>query len=342
MVLFGSNDREQGIPDHSMQEVLDAVDKLGLTAPWTLSPQDARKQPTPADGAKEVMRQRGIDPNDDMGIATKDFEIPGPGGPIKARLYGTEDETSNKPVVVYFHGGGWVIADLDVYDATPRALAKATDCIFVSCHYRQAPEDRFPAAHEDAWAAWEWVTKNAREFGGDGEHFAVMGESAGGNLAANVSIRARDMGSTAPMLQVLIYPIAASATNSPSYDEQVGAKPLNKPFMEWFFQHYLENGSARADRRINLVDADLKGLPPTTIIAAEIDPLRSEGEVLADRLKDAGNDVGYTCYDGVTHEFFGMGAVVKDAAAAQAQVAASIKKEFGLGGILEKLADALG
>jgi acetyl esterase len=340
MALFGSNDRNQGTPDHRMQEVLDAVQKLGLTPPWTLSPQDARKQPTPADGAKEVMRQRGMDPNDDMGIATKDFEIPGPGGPIKARLYGKQDETDSKPVVVYYHGGGWVIADLDVYDATPRALAKATDCIFVSCHYRQAPEDKFPAAHEDAWAAWQWVTQNGCEFGGDGERFAVMGESAGGNLAANVSIRARDEGGVQPQVQVLVYPIASGDTNSPSYVENADAKPLNKPFMEWFFQQYLEDQSALSDRRINLIDENLRGLPPTTIIAAEIDPLRSEGKVLAERLEAAGNDVDYSCYEGVTHEFFGMGLVVKDAAAAQTRVAKAIKKELGQG-LMGKIADAV-
>ena len=340
MGLFGASDTGQGQPDTSMQEVLDAVKALGLTPPWTLSAAEARKQPTPADGAKQVMRARGIDPDDDLGVATKDFEIPGPGGAIKARLYGKQDETGTKPVVVYFHGGGWVIADLDVYDSTPRALAKATDCIFVSCHYRQAPEDKFPAAHEDAWAAWQWVTRNAASFGGDGERFAVMGESAGGNLAANVAIRARDEGGVQPAAQILVYPIASGDTNSPSYIENADAKPLNKPFMEWFFDNALENGGQRSDPRIDLVNANLSNLPPATIIAAEIDPLRSEGKLLADRLEQAGNEAGYTCYEGVTHEFFGMGLVVKDAAAAQTRVAAALNKALGHG-IMGKLADAL-
>lgn len=330
----------QGTPDHSMQEVLDAVAALGQVPPWTLTPAEARKQPTPADGAKQVMRGRGLDPSGDLGIATRNIEIPGPAGPIQARVYAKEGETDPRPIVVYFHGGGWVIADLDVYDATPRALAKASDCIFVSCHYRQAPEHKFPAAHEDAWAAWQWITQNASSLGGDGERFAVMGESAGGNLACNVSIMARDHGSESPALQVLVYPVAGNDMNTDSYIENADAKPLNKPFMEWFVSHVFEDKSQTSDPRINLVRADLTGLPPTTIIAAEIDPLRSEGKLLAERLEEAGNDVGYTCYEGVTHEFFGMGLIVKDAAAAQTRVAGALRKELRVG-VLGKLADAL-
>ncbi|MBA3676520.1 MAG: alpha/beta hydrolase [Sphingosinicella sp.] len=340
MGLFGSSDNDAGQPDSSMKEVLDEMQALGLTPPWTISAQEARKQPTPADGAKQVMRKRGLDPSDDMGIATKDFEIPGPGGPIKARLYGKQDDQSSKPVVVYYHGGGWVIADLDVYDSSPRALAKATDCIFVSCHYRQAPEDKFPAAHEDAWAAYQWVVQNAGSFGGDPTKIAVMGESAGGNRAANVSIRARDEGIYQPLSQILVYPIADNDTNSPSYLENADAKPLNKPFMEWFIENVFDDASQTNDPRIKLVSADLRGLPPTTIIAAEIDPLRSEGHLLADRLEAAGVDVTYACYEGVTHEFFGMGLVVKDAAAAQAKVATRVKNALGLG-VMAKLVDAV-
>ena len=340
MSLFGSDENRPGTPDHSMQEVLDALSSLGQTPPWTLSPQQARRQPTPADGAKQVMRDRGLDPKDDLGVATRDFTIPGPGGQIAARLYGKEGEDEAKPVVVYFHGGGWVIADLDTYDATPRSLAKATDCIFVSCHYRQAPEHKFPAAHEDAWAAWQWVLQNAASFGGDPERVAVMGESAGGNLAANVAIMARHNGGTQPRAQILVYPIAGNDTSTPSYLENADAKPLNKPFMEWFFKQVFEDQSQAADPRINLVAANLSNLPPTAVIAAEIDPLRSEGKILAERLEESGVDVTYKCYAGVTHEFFGMGLIVKDAAAAQSTVAFELKKHLRHG-VVGKLADAL-
>ncbi|UYY57913.1 alpha/beta hydrolase [Sphingomonas sp. S2-65] len=340
MALFGWDADGPARLDHSMQEVLDETRKLGLTPPWTLSPAEARKQPTPADGARQVMRNRGIDPDADLGVATKDFTISGPGGEIQARLYGRQNETGTKPVVVYFHGGGWVIADLDVYDSTPRALALATDCIFVSCHYRQAPEHKFPAAHEDAWAAYQWVVENAASFDGDPSRVAVMGESAGGNLAANVSIRARDEGFQLPVTQVLVYPIADNDTNSTSYIENAEAMPLNKPFMEWFVSHVFDNQGETADPRIKLVSANLAGLPPTTIIAAEIDPLRTEGKILAARLEAAGVDTSYTCYEGVTHEFFGMGLVVKDAAAAQTKVATHFKKALRVG-ILGKIANAL-
>ncbi|MBB5711579.1 alpha/beta hydrolase [Sphingomonas xinjiangensis] len=339
MVLFGSDADGSARLDHSMQEVLDETQKLGLTPPWTLSPAEARKQPTPADGAKQVMRNRGIDPDADLGVATKDFTIPGPSGAIQARLYGRKNETGTKPVVVYFHGGGWVIADLDVYDSTPRALALATDCIFVSCHYRQAPEHKFPAAHEDAWAAYKWVIENAASFDGDPTRVAVMGESAGGNLAANVSIRARDEGFPLPVTQILVYPVADNDTNSTSYLENANAVPLNKPFMEWFVSHVFDGQGQTEDPRLKLVSANLAGLPPTMIIAADVDPLRTEGKILAARLEAAGVDTSYTCYEGVTHEFFGMGLVVKDAAAAQTKVAAQLKKELRVG-ILGRIAGA--
>jgi acetyl esterase/lipase len=326
--------------DHSMKEVLDNLETLGMVPPWTLSPEEARRQPTPADGAKKLMADRGMDPNDDLGVHTRDITIPGPAGPIQARVYSPDEKPEGKPVVVYFHGGGWVIADIDVYDPTPRALAKASDCIFVSCHYRQAPEHKFPAAHEDAWAAWSWVRDNAASLGGDPERIAVMGESAGGNLACNVSIMARDSGTMLPATQILVYPVAGNDMTTPSYIENVDAKPLNKPFMEWFVRHVFTSQSETSDPRLNLVAAKLEGLPPTEVILAEFDPLRSEGRLLANRLEEAGVEVNCTIYDGVTHEFFGMGLVVKDAAAAQTRVAAKLDKEFAHG-LMGKLASVL-
>lgn len=340
MSVFGFDDDKAGAPDHSMQKVLDATAALGQKPIESLSPVEARQQPLPGDGAKVVMRERGLDPDDELGVATKDFTIPGPGGEIQARLYGRQDEDGTKPVVVYWHGGGWVIADLDSYDPSPRALAKATDCIFVSCHYRQGPETKFPAAHEDAWAAYKWVLENAASFGGDPERIAVAGESAGGNLALNVSIRARDEGLQPPLAQILVYPVAGNDMDNQSYRQNEFAKPLSKALIQWMVGHYLNDQSEASDRRINLVDADLAGLPPTTILAAEIDPLRSEGVLLAERLEAAGVEVDYKCYEGAAHEFFGMGLVVKDAAAAQTRAAAALKSAFGLG-VMGKLADVL-
>lgn len=340
MSIFGFGDGQPGTPDRSMQRVLDATLALGQKPLETLSPEDARKQPLPADGARIVMRERGLDPDDDLGVATRDFTIPGPGGAIQARLYGREDETEPKPVVVYFHGGGWVIADLDTYDASPRALARATDCIFVSCHYRQGPEHKFPAAHEDAWAAYKWVVENAASFGGDPERIAIAGESAGGNLALNCSIRARDEGVRMPLAQILVYPVAGNDMENESYRENEFAAPLGKALIQWMVGHYLKNLGESSDPRINLVSARLAGLPPTTIIAAEIDPLRTEGKLLADRLEAAGVEVTYKCYEGTAHEFFGMGLIVKDAAAAQATATFELRKHLRHG-VLGKLADAL-
>ena len=190
--------------------------------------------------------------------------------------------------MVYFHGGGFVIADLDVYDGGPRGVSKMADAIVVSVHYRQAPEHHFPAAHDDALAAYRWVLDNAQSFNGDPQKVAVMGESAGGNLAIGVSMMARDAGVTLPVHQVLVYPVAGVDMDNESYVENADAKPLNKPMMKWFVKHIFANEADAQDPRINIVEnADLSGLPSSTVICAEIDPLRSEGELLAEKLEQA-------------------------------------------------------
>nr|WP_281503095.1 alpha/beta hydrolase [Ancylobacter crimeensis] len=312
---------------------------MDFTPPWTLSAQEARRQPTPADGARQVIRRRGLDPDDDLGVRTRDITIPGPAGPIKARVYTPEDEPKDLPVVVYFHGGGFVIADLDTYDSTPRALAKETGCVFVSCSYRQGPENKFPAAHEDAWAAWRWVAENADRLGGAPDRLALVGESAGGNLALNVAIRARDQGGVQARTVILVYPLAGNDLNTPSYIENADAEPLNKPFMEWFVKNEFASPAEAADPRINLVTAQLHDLPPVLIIAAGIDPLRSEGELLARRLEQAGVDVSYQLYPDVAHEFFGMGLLMDAARDAEGKAASKLNKELGHG-LMGKIAKA--
>ncbi len=247
----------------------------------------------------------------DLDVITQDIEIPGAAGPLPARIYKMHESEKPHPVVVYFHGGGWVIANIKVYDAGPRAVSKFGDMIVVSVGYRQAPENPFPAAHEDAFAAYQWVRANAASFGGDKNRVAVMGESAGGNLAAGVAMMARDKGVQIPTHMALIYPVAGIDMTTPSYVENEAAVPLNKLAMEWFVKHVFRNKSDLQDPRINLVAANLRGLPSATIITAEIDPLRSEGETLAERLRDQGVDVRQKTFHGATHEFFGMGLVVK-------------------------------
>ena len=335
--LFGNDDPTSGAsrrPEPEMQKVLDKLASLGGKPIETLSPEEARQQPTPTDAVQKIVREEGTDEDPSLGVHTRELTIEGAAGALQACLYSPDADTDMpRPLVVYFHGGGFVIADLDVYDGGPRGISRAADALVLSVHYRQAPENKFPAAHADAVAAWKWAVENARDLGADPDKIAVMGESAGGNLAINVSIAARDQGLRAPVHQVLVYPVAGNDMTTESYVENADAKPLNKPMMAWFIEHIFNHDTEAADPRINLVGAaDLMDLPTTTVILAGIDPLRSEGEALARALQTAGVEVNQKTYDGATHEFFGMGLVVPDAADAQTVAAEDLKKAFGYAG----------
>lgn len=328
-MVTGRTARGEG-PDRDMQRVLDALAALGAKPLEDLTPTEARGQPTPADAVTSLLREGGKDPMDDLGVATRDFNVSGAAGPIPARLYRPKDAGDKTlPTVAYWHGGGWVIADLDVYDATPRAIARNAHCNVVSFHYRQAPEYKFPAAHEDALACYRWLLERSLDLQGDPARIAVMGESAGGNLAANVSIAARDDDLPPPVHQVLVYPVAGADMTTESYIENANAKPLGKAAMEWFVGHVFADKAEAQNPRIDLVNANLAGLPATTIVLAQIDPLRSEGEKLAEELEAAGVAVKTRLYTGVTHEFFGMGLVVHDAREAEGFVARELKSAFG-------------
>lgn len=318
--------------DVDMRRVLETLADLGPKPIEDLSPEEARKQPTPADAVAALLKEQGKDPDKlkaDMGVTTKDTTYPAAAGEQPIRIYTPAGAGGGQPlpVVVYYHGGGWVIANLDVYDATPRAIAKQANAIVVSVEYRRAPEDKFPASHEDAVAAYKWVLDNAASFGGDPKRIAVMGESAGGNLAINTAIAARDQKLQPPLAQVLVYPVAGVDMNTPSYQANENAVPLNKAMMAWFVGHVVKSDADKQDPRLDLVGkADLQGLPPATVITAQIDPLMSEGQRLAEKLKAAGVETRYQNYDGVTHEFFGMSAVVADAASAQQLAVEELKK----------------
>lgn len=308
-----------------MQVVMEKLASYNAKPIETLTPVEARKNPTPTTAVMDLVSENKIPVPAPMADTTG-TDIPVAGGSIHARIYSPKGD-GPFPVIVYYHGGGWVIADLDTYDASARGLAEQANAVVVSVHYRQAPEFKFPTAHNDAFAAYQWVWKNLQTLKGD-SMVAVVGESAGGNMAANVSIMARDKKLPLPVRQVLIYPVANNDMNSPSYQEYAAAKPLNKPMMEWFSKTYLPSMATAADPRIALVKANLKGLPPTTLITAEIDPLMSDGEMLRDKLKEAGVDVNYKNYEGVTHEFYGMAIIVPEAKQAQALVAADLKASF--------------
>ena len=316
--------------DAQMQAVLDQLAKLGGKPIETLAPAEARQQPTPADAVKALIQSRGETATPEAVAKVANRTFPGAGGAVPIRIY-TPEGTGPMPVILYIHGGGWVIADLDTYDASPRALANAAGAIVVSTYYRQGPEDKFPAAHDDALAAYKWVLANAASLGGDPKRVAVVGESAGGNMAGYIAVAARDQKLQVPVHQVLIYPVANNDLNSPSYIENANAKPLNKPMIEWFVNHYLASPDQAADPRIALVkQLDLSGLAPATIILAQIDPLRSDGEAYAEKLRAAGVPVTVQRYDGVTHEFFGMGAVVDKAKQAVQLAAMRLKGSFGV------------
>jgi acetyl esterase len=310
--------------DKDMAAVLEEFQGLHPKPIVSLSAEEARQQPTPADAVAALLRGRkqSIAP-----IAVKKTDnrmIPGPGGSLPIRIY-TPLGIGPFPVIVYYHGGGWVIGTIDAYDSSARALAHTVGAIVVSVEYRKAPEHKFPAAHEDAYAAYRWVLRNADTFNGDPSMVAVAGESAGGNLAAAVCLMARARGEILPVHQALIYPVAGYDFNTPSYREHAQAKPLDKSMMAWFFEKYLRTPDEGRSQWIDLVNApNLSGLPSATIITAELDPLRSEGKRYAERLLEAGVPVTHQNFLGVTHEFFGMSAVVGDARKAVRLVANGI------------------
>lgn len=310
-----------------MQAVMEKLASYGDKPIETLTPAEARKNHTPTDAVMDLVKENNIampaPKVDTTGIA-----IPVSGGNIHARVYTPKTGKESYPVIVYYHGGGFVIADLDVYNASAQGLAEQTEAVVVSVAYRLAPEHKFPTAHNDAFAAYQWVVSNTAKIKGDPKKIAVVGESAGGNLAANVSLMARDKKITVPLHQVLVYPIAQSDMNTASYTKYAAAKPLNKPMMAWFTKHYLNNMGEAKDARISLVNANLAGLPATTVITAEIDPLHDDGTMLADKLTAAGVKVNSKNYDGVTHEFFGMAIVVPQAKEAQAFAAEQLKSAF--------------
>jgi acetyl esterase len=244
-----------------------------------------------------------------------DHVIPVDGAEIPARLYVPEGAGDVPPLTVFFHGGGWVIGDLDTHDGTCRALARASKTAVLSVGYRLAPEDRYPTAPLDCYAATEWASRNGAVLGVDGSRLGVAGDSAGGNLAAAVAIMARDQGGPALRHQLLIYPVTDNDFTLPSYGANGGGDYfLSTETMRWFWNQYLGGGSSdHAPLATVLRTEDLSGVAPATVITAQYDPLRDEGAAYADRLKSAGVATDYHCAPGMIHGFFSMFAYVPDA-----------------------------
>jgi acetyl esterase len=253
-----------------------------------------------------------------------DRYIPGPAGALPIRIYRPAGRTRS-PVLLYFFGGGGVLGCIDTSDGICRTLTNSVPCVTVSVGYRLAPEHRFPAAVQDCYAAARWVGRHAEEIGGDDGKIAVGGDSAGGNLAAVVALMARDNGGPALAYQLLVYPNTDFLSDTPSLAENVDPYLFNKASVEWYRGHYLAVPDDGASPLASPLRADdVSGVPPATIITAEYDPLRDQGEQYAERLAAGGVAVTLTRYAGMPHGFFAMPGVLEAGRRAQAQAAGDL------------------
>jgi len=254
--------------------------------------------------------------------------IPGPAGEIPVRIY-TPEGNGPFPVLVFFHGGGWVICTLDTHDGQCRSLANGAGCVVVSVDYRLAPEHKFPAAPEDCYAATCWVAEHAAELNGDASRLAIGGDSAGGNLTAVVAQMARDHNGPRLVFQLLIYPATDFTSQAPSKTENADGYFLTVDDMNWFENHYLNSKADRLNPLASpLLASDLSNLPPALILTAEYDPLRDEGELYGQRLQEAGVSVTVRRYAGLIHGFFGNAAIVDAAARAVAETSQTLREAF--------------
>ena len=313
--------------DADMRHVLSVLGQMGGKPIESLRTPEARAQPTLDMALRRILR----DSHDEQGTGMEMRLIPGPSVEIRARIYAPLAEAKGpRPVILYFHPGAFVLGDVDHYDATPRTISQRTGAIVVSSHYRQAPEHRFPAAHEDAFAAWNWVVEHAESLGGDPNRLAIVGEGSGANLAVNVALRVKATGGRLPLHLGLVTPMATLNFDLPSHLELDDTGPFRTETFKWAARKLLRNKDDAHDPRLELIErADLGGLPPATIILAEADPLRSEGEALSDQLRRSGVWVDTTTYDGVTHGFFGLYQIVNKAMFAQGQMARNLNAAFG-------------
>lgn len=287
--------------DPQAQAVIDQFAALGLQPRHLLTPAEARQQ---------FEMRAALAPPGEPVTRVEDRTIAGPGGDIPIRIYAPAGDEP-LPVVVFFHGGGWVIGNIASHDATVRSLTNASGCMFVSVDYRLAPETKFPGPAEDCYVATTWVEEHAAAIGADRRRIAVAGDSAGGNLAAAVALMARDRGGPALAYQLLIYPVTDHSFETASYRDNAEGYLLSRKDMEWFWQHYLAGAADGANPYASPLRAvDLAGLPPASVITAEFDPLRDEGEAFAERLRAAGVATESRRYDGMIHGFFNLAALL--------------------------------
>ena len=275
---------------------------------------------TSAAEARAIAKQLPRPPDVEAVASVEDRTVPGPAGDIPVRVYRPADDGATRPGIVYFHGGGFVICDLDSHDGACRRLANAVDAVVVSVDYRLAPEHRWPAAPDDAFAATEWVALHADDLGIDGDRLAVAGDSAGGNLTAVVAQMARDQGGPPLAFQLMIYPVTdLSATRSEHVSQTENARGyfLTVDQMEWYRDQYLGDADGEAPYASPLKAGSLASLPPACVVTAEMDPLRDEGEAYGRALSDAGVPVELHRAPGMFHGFFNMDAVLDGSKEAQ-------------------------
>jgi len=301
----------------AVRALLEANEAQGAPAIETLSPVEARQ------AAIDALKSVAGEP-EEVG-RVEDLSIPHSEHPIPIRIY-TPVAEGPIPCLVYFHGGGWVLCDLNTHDTVCRAIARRAGAVVVAVDYRLAPENKFPAAVDDCYAATEWVAANAARLQVDPRRIAVGGDSAGGGLSTVMCLKSRDEGGPALALQVLVYPVTNLASfDTPSYNEFAAGYYLTRAEMEWFRGHYLANTEDALNPYASpLLAPNLRGLPPALVITAECDPLRDEGEAYAKRLADAGVEVTCARYAGMIHPFFSLGGTLSQGRRAIEQVAAAL------------------
>jgi acetyl esterase len=308
--------RENLYPE--VRALLEALEAEGAPAIETLSPADARA------AVLEALRAVAGEPEEVGGV--ENLAIPHAVRGVPIRIY-TPAGDGPFPCLVYFHGGGWVVCDLDTHDVVCRAIANRAGAVVVAVDYALSPEHKFPAAVDECYAATCWVAANAARLGVDPRSIAVGGDSAGGNLSTVMCLKSRDEGGPALVLQVLVYPVTnLAAFDTPSYAEFAERYYLTRAEMEWFRGHYLARPEdAQHPYASPLRAPDLRGLPPALVITAECDPLRDEGEAYAKRMADAGVAVTAVRYAGMIHPFFSLGGVLNQGRRAVEQVAAAVR-----------------
>ena len=311
--------------DPQAKALLDEFAAAGAPPPWEVPLADLRAgfdelSAALAAPAPEVAR-------------VEDRTVPGPDGAIPIRLYWPESDGDGAlPVLVHFHGGGFVLLGLDAYDPICKTLCAGAGCIVVGVGYRKAPENKFPKAADDSWAATRWVAANCAEFGGDAGRIAVAGDSAGGCLAAGVTHRAKAAGGPALVFQLLVYPLTDFAGDTASYRAFGEDHLVTSEMMNWYAECYLNVETEKDDPLASpLRFADFAGLPPAFILTAGCDPLHDEGVAYGEKLKEAGVPVEHRNYPDQIHVFWSFGARIDAATDAHAEACVALRRAFGTG-----------